>query len=46
MKCFVITTGKGDTWVTYARSSNSALAQFQVKFPGSVVASIVEAEQF
>ena len=46
MRCFVVTTGKGEVWVTYARTSSVAITAFLAKFPGSEVASIVEAEQF
>lgn len=45
-RCFVITTGRGEVYVTLAKSRSEALTDFGRKFMGLQVASIVEAVEF
>lgn len=46
MKYFVVTTGKGDVWVTYAGTNGRASSKFTKLFPGASIASIIEAQSF
>lgn len=46
MNCYVVTTGKGEVWVTFTLTMNQARIRFMATFPGSEIASIVEAKEF
>lgn len=43
---WVITTGKGDVYVTFAVSAGAAMFKFNQRFQGLEVASIIEATEF
>lgn len=45
MRRWVIVTGKGDAYVTFARSAAQASNYFQRKFPGLTVAQVFEAAE-
>lgn len=46
MRRWVITTGRGEVYVTLAQTANQAAIDFNRKFAGLDIASIVEATEF
>jgi hypothetical protein len=46
MRRWVITTGKGDVYVTLSRSESEAVTDFHKKFPALAIASVIEATEF
>jgi hypothetical protein len=46
MKRWVITTGKGEVYITSAFSAYKAMTAFNKRFAGLEIASIVEAIEF